>query len=257
MSLVFLAGLPRSGSTVLCNLLGQHPDLAVTATSPLCEVVKTLRDNWRTWHRTVPTFDKDKSLIRVLDGLLKSYHESTKVLDKNRNWPELLQTVEAVTGEKVKVIVTVRSLDEVAASMEKIWRANQALGRVPATSPMTTAQRVAEWAGPKGLIGQAVSQLEVLKDQGMLGRVLVVDYSELTTNPRKVASKCAAHLGLSDFNFDPDNITQLTSEDDEWHGYTNLHRIRNSIEAIPSYPAVLLGEATATELRDHKGWWSI
>ena len=35
----FLAGLPRSGSTVLGSILSQHPEIAVTPTSPLLDLL--------------------------------------------------------------------------------------------------------------------------------------------------------------------------------------------------------------------------
>ena len=38
-TLYFLGGFPRSGSTLLGSLLNQHPDIYVSPTSPLGDVV--------------------------------------------------------------------------------------------------------------------------------------------------------------------------------------------------------------------------
>ena len=43
-NLVFVSGLPRSGSTLLCQLLGQHPDVySAGHSSPLCHALEALR----------------------------------------------------------------------------------------------------------------------------------------------------------------------------------------------------------------------
>ena len=44
--LYFLAGLPRSGSTVLAALLKQHPELHTTATSGLLGILVGMLQGW-------------------------------------------------------------------------------------------------------------------------------------------------------------------------------------------------------------------
>ena len=44
--IVYVAGLPRSGSTLICQLLGEHPDIYSTGhSSPLANTLKFLRAN--------------------------------------------------------------------------------------------------------------------------------------------------------------------------------------------------------------------
>jgi sulfotransferase len=44
----FQSSLPRSGSTLLQNILGQNPDFYVTPTSGLLELVYAARNNYST-----------------------------------------------------------------------------------------------------------------------------------------------------------------------------------------------------------------
>ena len=45
--LLYVSGLPRSGSTLLCQLLGLHPQIASTGhSSPLCQILTQLRHQW-------------------------------------------------------------------------------------------------------------------------------------------------------------------------------------------------------------------
>ena len=42
----FLAGLPRSGSTLLANILAQHPQIHVTPTSGVVDMLVQVRNSW-------------------------------------------------------------------------------------------------------------------------------------------------------------------------------------------------------------------
>ena len=41
-----IAGLPRSGSTLLCNILNQNPRFHATSTSGILEIVLAIRNQW-------------------------------------------------------------------------------------------------------------------------------------------------------------------------------------------------------------------
>ena len=41
-----IAGMPRSGSTLLCNLLNMNPEVHATATSPVMDVISNMRSTF-------------------------------------------------------------------------------------------------------------------------------------------------------------------------------------------------------------------
>jgi sulfotransferase len=45
-TIYFLAGLPRSGSTLLANILAQHPRFHVTPTSGIVDMLVRVRNGW-------------------------------------------------------------------------------------------------------------------------------------------------------------------------------------------------------------------
>lgn len=158
-----LSGLPRSGSTLLCNILAQHPELHVTATSPLVGIVETIRDNWRGWHAAVPDQGTDTRLYSTLGGALDGYHPNPTV-DKNRNWLDNIETLDKVLGREVKFILTTRDLADVVTSFEMLWRRNLAAGRVPASlrkdpAMATVRGRANRWLQAGDVIGHPVSTL--------------------------------------------------------------------------------------------------
>ena len=257
--LQFLAGLPRSGSTLLCNILAQHPDLNVTPTSPLVNIVGTTRDNWRQWHRAVPEQGSDERLFTTLRGLLEGYH-ATPTIDKNRGWVANIETVEMALAKPMRLIVTVRELEDVVASFELMWRQNIAAGRVPAQlrgapEMRSVDGRVKTWLREGDVIGGPLADLVDADRRGLRDRMTVVKYRDLAENPGPTVAQVSKAIGLSFFNFDFNNVAQATHEDDEVHGYTNLHTIRPKVTANPSRAIEVLGEGLVHELRKYKGWW--
>ena len=80
----FISGLPRSGSTLLTNVLLQNPKFATTATSSLLEFLLQIRDNWNKLegHKVYPDGQDKWSVIR---SIMQNYHKTDKniIFDKN------------------------------------------------------------------------------------------------------------------------------------------------------------------------------
>ena len=64
----FLAGLPRSGSTVLSALLNQHPEVHTSATSGLCEVMFKTFHAWKgsLAEQAAPDIEQAKRMLVLL-----------------------------------------------------------------------------------------------------------------------------------------------------------------------------------------------
>jgi len=77
----FISGLPRSGSTLLCNILAQNDNLFVSkATSGCHDVLFNTRNQWdRLIEHQAEGIDYDQ-LKRVLISILNSYHSKDKNL---------------------------------------------------------------------------------------------------------------------------------------------------------------------------------
>lgn len=137
-TIYLVAGLPRSGSTLLMNILGENPRFYVTPSSGISEILVRVRDDWDQNKAFCAMGRRQSETIKrnVLDGMLQSYFRHTDksvCFDKSRIWPEYLEMVAALLGnrERVKVIVTVRDLRDVLASFEQAFRRTSALSLIP------------------------------------------------------------------------------------------------------------------------------
>jgi sulfotransferase len=117
----FLAGLPRSGSTVLAALLQQHPEMHTTATSGLLDILVGTLKGWKdSFSQKSNTQDKElqeKEIQKILRNICLTKYENIDksiILDKARGWASdvNMRTMYNVLGHKPKIIATVRNVEE-------------------------------------------------------------------------------------------------------------------------------------------------
>ena len=121
----FLAGIPRSGSTVLAAILNQNPMTHVSTTSGLVHALDGLAN---TWHSAglLNENDADRSkLAATMRGTIDAFYSDVDkpvVIDKSRGWPipQIMAAMSAVLERRPKVIATVRSVPDCAASFVRV-----------------------------------------------------------------------------------------------------------------------------------------
>lgn len=244
----FIAGLPRSGSTLLANILAQNPRFHTTATSGIMDVMFNVRNVWNSLLEFKATPDYAAE-IRVLRGILESYFSNiTKpvVFDKCRGWLSELEMIEEVLGHKVKVLVPVRDMREVLASFEKLWRKNapfvqNAQSRENYFQAQTVDGRVHMGLQPSQPTGLAYNRVVDAINRGYTDRLFFVDFDDLTRNPEETLHKIYTFLGEPVFKHNFENVQQVTVEDDTVHGIRDLHKIRNKVMPVESDWVKIIG----------------
>jgi sulfotransferase len=245
-SLYFVAGLPRSGSTLLLNLLGQNPAHHVTPTSGLIELFVQIKNRW-------PEFVEFKAeglekvkprVLGALRGLILGYFDSElgagkTVFDKSRGWLQYVEPLEETLQRRVKVIVTLRDVRAIVASFEKLYRGRSIEYREPSDEAFFQCQTVEGRAdvllSPKSVLGLTIARLRDALARGLGDRLVIVPYRALTTCPQETLGHLHKVLELPQFDYDPLNVAQLTREDDHFHGMP-LHTIRSRVEPPEQAP---------------------
>lgn len=249
---VFVAGLPRSGSTLLMNILGQNSEFYVTPTSGILDILVTIRNHWNQniLFKLIPWDESEKTLVQVLRHAMEGYfaHIDKRVcFDKSRGWLEFLELASVLSGarESVRAIVTVRDLRDVCASFEKLYRSTAATGQIPQeqgdhTLKMKTALGRLEVFIDNGQpVGRSFNAIRDAVTRGWRKNILFVEYEALTRNPESVMQGVYMFLDEKPFKHDFENVAQLTIEDDSLHGFKDLHRIRARVRPQqPQWPEV-------------------
>ena len=244
-TIYFLAGLPRSGSTLLANILAQNPRLHVTPTSGIVDMLVTVRNGWdrNDAFQAMARGLSEQVKERVLRAMLQAYfaHVGQPVcIDKNRYWAEFLEMAEVLVGgrQRVKVLVTVRDLRDVLASFERLYRKTSALGQLPqeaatALKFKTALGRVEAFADDAQPVGRAYNAIRDAVTRGWKDRMHFVDYDDLTRTPEATLEQIYRFLGETPHRHDFANVEQVTFEDDFVYGFKDLHTIRARVEAQP------------------------
>jgi sulfotransferase len=253
----FVSGLPRSGSTLLCNLLWQNPRLYASETSGIMDVMWNVRNQWDNLIEFKAVLDKaanQASKLRVLRAVLEAHYAAVDrpvIFDKARSWLAHLEMAEAVLGRKAKVLVPVRDVRDVLASFEKLWRSNAALRQAPQEGQhyfefQTVEGRCKLWACADQPVGLAYNRVKDALQRGFRDRMHFVRFEELTQRPAETMRGIYEFLGETPFEHDFEHVEQITREDDEVHGLIGLHTIRSKVEPIaPQWPKIL-GKAADT-----------
>ncbi len=234
-----VTGLPRSGSTLLMNLLGQNPAHHVTPTSDVVNLLVAVKNIWHGMmsFRAAGYDNVAPRIKNVYQAMLHAFYEEEisngqTVFDKSRHWMENAEMLEEIVDKEIKMIVCVRDIRDIVASFEKL-HLRHPLNRhglygqnVPPTSH---GRAVSALNADSGVVGRPVAALMDMLDRGWEDNMIVVKYLELTNEPLKVLNTIHNELGLPKFDYDPDHVDQITKEDDSLYGLP-LHEIRNKVE---------------------------
>jgi len=219
-----IAGVPRSGSTLLCNILNQNPAFHATDTSAIPEIMGTLTStiSINAEIQGLLAVDSEKTEQRIREAmraLVSSwYSEMDKVVfDKSRGWA-FHGVLLADLFPEAKIIATVRDLRNVFGSIEKQHRKAPFFDM--ATNPMdkTIMQRADVMMSPTGMIGTCVVGLQDLISR-CPKRVHVVRFESLAHDPKTNLSEIYEFLELEPYEHDFDNIENVSNEPD--HLYLN------------------------------------
>ena len=231
MTLHFLSGLPRSGSTVLAAILNQRPDIHVTPTSGLIDIFGAVCAAWENNPTTKGQRQTKEHLYATLRNLIPRRDDKKIVVDKSRGWiaPQIQATMGEVIGAPPKIVATVRTVAACAASFVKVAKPDN----------------LAEFL--KGqMIGHLKHSYASLREgyAAHPENILFVDYDELLATPQVIIHRIEAFWGLEPFCHDFNRIDGSTvAEDDEnaW-GVPGLHDVKSVLTSTGTDAEKILGE---------------
>ena len=259
----FNSSMPRSGSTMISNIIGQNPDFYVTPTSGVLELIYASRSNYT----DSPEFKaQDSELMKKaflsycrggINGFFEGITDKKYVLDKSRGWFNNYSWLEQIYPEP-KVICMVRDLRDIICSMEKNFRKSQHKANPIVNhanlSGTSTPKRVDVWLQSQP-VGMAVERLAEMIRQGYDDKILFVKYEDLCLRPEFEMNRIYEYLGVPTFKHDFDNIEQITIEDDEVYGVYGDHTIRKKLEMLESNAKKILGKDVTDWIYDNFKWY--
>ena len=259
----FNASLPRSGSTLLQNVLMQNPEIYATPTSGVVEFLLEARSIYSTSDafKAQDPKEMEKAFQGFCQGGLYGFFNAITdrpyVVDKSRAWTGNFRFANFIQPE-TKAIVMVRDLRGIFASMEKNYRKN------PHKDPqivnnselknMTTDSRMLHFSVAPP-IGPSLEWLYDSHIQGYDSHFLYIRFEDFTRDPEAEMKRVYNYLGLKHYSPDFENVEQLTKENDVIHGIFGDHQIQSKIQPLDEDYVSILGFHNCDHIHQHYDWF--
>ncbi len=257
----FNSSLPRSGSTLLQNILAQNPRFYCSPTSGVLDLLITSRNQatsggeFQAQDRT----EMKKAYLGYCRGGLEGFYAALTdrpiCVDKGRGWIGFYDLLNAFYPNP-KILVCVRDLRAILSSMEKLWRKNRHItdqneGGGMSLTMASVDSRVIHWLnGPP--VGLAAARIVNAAQTGILPKLCIIKFEELTVEPAAVMKKVYHYLEEPYFEHNFEDVRQTTTENDAFFPIYGDHRIRQAVKPVPlDYHDVLGKDISASIKREN------
>ena len=242
---VGVTGLPRSGSTLLCQMLAQHPDIDCEGhSSPLCNMLLGIRrmvsDDQFFLAQLDQHFDRSyANLAGAMQGFLKGWHRDTGkkvVVDKNRAWLHAIEMLLQIAPE-AKLIVCLRELGQIYGSIEARHQKTILVDFIDHLADYDRLGRADVLFAKDKAIGAPLISIQAVEDLApqVKQRLYFLRFEDLIERPVQCMSHIYAWLGLCAYQIDPNNLAVGIHESDSHYRMKYLHRRSNSVIKTPQH----------------------
>jgi sulfotransferase len=238
----FIAGLPRSGSTLLAAILRQNPAITASMSSPVGGIFSAMQRSISRGNEAA-MFLTDGQRERLLRNVFyevygvqqgfDSIDYERVIFDTNRMWPAKLPTLVRLFPD-CRMVCCVRRVAWIMDSIESLIRRNNLeLSGIFGFEPGGTVySRVAGLGSSNGLVGFALDALREGFYSEHSDRLLLVEYEALAKHPKDTVDAIYDWFKLPRFDHDYEHIEQIPGADefDEKLGTPGLHSVRSKVE---------------------------
>ncbi|WP_298270673.1 sulfotransferase [Geobacter sp.] len=238
---VGIAGLPRAGSTLLCQLLAEHPAIHCEGhSSPLCNALLMMRrfisdDQFMLSQLDVQFEATYAHLKSAMQGFLHGWYGecSQKVVaDKNRAWLHCVEMLLHLDPE-ARLLVPIRELGQIYGSIESQHQKTILLDFIDHLADFDRFGRADKLFAQDKSIGAPLASIRAIEElpQAVKSRLYFVKFEDMMADPVGTMTGIYSWLGLPPHTIDPRRITTRPHESDSHYRFKYLHRQQGSISA--------------------------
>jgi sulfotransferase len=264
----FLAGLQRSGGTLLASILNQNPDIHVSPSSPLFRLMRSQIDSFSSAENV--DYPRTEALAKVVNdtpGAFYSDKTQKFIIDKNLNWqtPTGLQLIASHISETPKIICPVRTVTEILASFNSLISSSDENTEnlideavMNETFPFgDLADRRAEWLMRHDKdIQICLNGMKLSVDSRFRDMFIFVEYDDLVEDAERQVRRIYEFLGIPYFEHEYQNIEETTGipEISPVTRLKNLHKVRPKIEKKSISPEQIFNSETINRYSNLEFW---
>jgi sulfotransferase len=235
-----VTGLPRAGSTLVCQLLAQHPEVHCDGqSSPLCNALLGIRrmvsnDQFFLSQLDSGFADSYGHLASAMQGFLRNWHHSNDkkaVVDKNRAWLHAIELLLQLAPE-ARLVVCIRELGQVYGSIEAQHQRTIMLDFIDQLADFDRFGRADMLFAKDKAIGAPLLSINAVQDlpSAVQQRVYFLRFEDLMAQPAACMSHLHTWLELAPFQVNPQKLATGRTESDSHYRMKYLHRQVDRIE---------------------------
>jgi len=237
---VGVAGLPRSGSTLLCQLLAQHPDVDSEGhSSPLCNVLMMIRrfvsDDDFMLAQLDAQFERSYANLRnAMAAFLHGWHAASGkglVVDKNRAWLHCVEMLLQLDPD-ARLLIPIRELGQIYGSIEAQHQRTILLDFTDHLADFDRFGRADQLFAKDKAIGAPLSSIRAIEElpQAAKSRLYFVKFEDLMHRPGDTVRAVCDWLQLPPHAIDLKALAVRPHESDSHYRYKYLHRQLDRLE---------------------------
>lgn len=231
-----ITGTPRSGSTLLCNLLNQRPEIYASSTSALpiitqryMEILTNSPEITSDLTNIPEAEQRNSDTARALIETWYGYRSEEIIFDKSRLWAHQALALKELYPESL-MIVLVRDPRDILASCELQHR-KSALYQTAESHLLW--DRCSKLVSEEGIIGGPILGIEDLIRRNLSG-VMYVDYLSLAAGHDILLPKIDRALGLEEFDYNTQDVQKTATDLDPLYRNKFPHEGSGKVAVSPT-----------------------
>ena len=259
----FMAGLPRSGVTLLKTLLDQNPKIHSGPISPVIELLH-YSNQYFLDSESYNAYPKPKAAYKIVSSIIDNYYydiEKPIIIDHNRAWPGNIERIKTYINPNPKIICTVRDvLDILTSFITLVHKNNHQVSYIDEfllakNKLISDDNRCDHLMSNEGIVAQSLyvlyKSLFICHDQSYL---LLIDYEDIVNNPDNTMKKIYDFLEVDYYEHDFYHINQKITEDDTEWGLKDMHKVRKELKKISKDPRDILSQFILNKYDNFEFW---
>jgi sulfotransferase len=265
----YMAGLPRSGSTLISSILNQNPNIYASSNSSILPLAAQVESSI-IMSEQYNAHPRPKIVKKTVSGVIENYYSDRKeeyVIDKSRlaTIPEHFRCIQRNFDYKPKVIIPVRNVTDVLASFLKlIYRSpsdqenfiDRDIAKLNDINLYLSKDdtRVDYLMKPKGMIDNQLYGIAFMLQPEFRKYAHFIEYDNLVSDTRGEIEKLYSFLEIDPFEHNYDNIKNVTPENDKIYGVVNMHTVRKTISPSTTDARTILSEYAYNKYSNLEFW---
>lgn len=243
----FLAGLPRTGSTVLGTLLSQHPSLHPTKTSCVRDLLNTVKKFNLGESPYFDTKDPNSPVWGMMRGMLYGAYEHVSkevIVEKDRGWASDVALVRKLTGAEPLILSPVRPIPEIIASFVLLSR------KIGSQSKIEDEVRLAGRETNPWSLSRVIWEKYIYANYRVFKAgweqdpdcFLLLEYEDIVAKPKETMSAICTYLDVEPWAPMTTGLVNPNPENDLVYGLPGLHTVKPELKRTSPPAWEVLGD---------------